>query len=61
MNGKVSTAVVLFKKRKKKNGKYPAKLRLTHERKQMYYTIDTKDRIYEFSIEEFEKIVSPKH
>jgi integrase len=60
MNGKVSTAVVLFKKRKKKNGKYPAKLRLTHERKQMYYTIDTKDRIYEFSIEEFEKIVSPK-
>ena len=60
MNSKVSTAVVLFKKRIKKNGKYPAKLRLTHDRKQMYYTIDTKDRVYEFTVEEFKKITSTK-
>lgn len=60
MTGKVSTAIVLFKKRQKKNGKYPVKLRLTHDRKQMYYNIDTKDRVYEFTVEEFEKITSAK-
>ncbi len=60
MSNKVNTAIVLFKKRQKKNGKYPAKLRLTHDRKQMYYNIDTKDRVYEFTEEEFEKITSPK-
>ena len=60
MSGKVSTAIVLFKKRKKKNGKYPAKLRLTHDRKQMYYNIDTKDRVYEFTVDEFDKIISSK-
>ncbi len=60
MSNKVSTAIVLFKKRQKKNGKYPAKLRLTHDRKQMYYNIDTKDRVYEFTEEEYEKIISPK-
>lgn len=60
MANKVSTAIVLFKKRQKKNGKYPAKLRVTKDRKQMYYNIDTKDRVYEFSEEEFEKITSPK-
>lgn len=60
MSTKVTTAVVLFKKRQKKNGKYPAKLRLTSDRKQMYYTIDTKNRVYEFSEDEFEKITSPK-
>jgi integrase len=60
MNAKVSTAIVLFKKRKKKNGKYPAKLRLTTDRKQVYYTIDTKDRVYEFTVDEFAKITSPK-
>lgn len=60
MTGKVSTAIVLFKKRKKKNGKYPAKLRLTHDRRQMYYNIDTKDRVYEFTVDEFDKITSSK-
>lgn len=60
MSHKVSTAIVLFKKRQKKNGKYPAKLRLTHDRKQMYYNIDTKDRVYEFTEDEFEKITAPK-
>jgi len=60
MTSKVSTAIVLFKKRKKKNGTYPAKLRLTHERKQMYYNIDSKNRIYEFTEDEFEKITAPK-
>lgn len=60
MSTKVSTAIVLFKKRQKKNGKYPVKLRLTHDRKQMYYNIDNKNRVYEFTEEEFEKITSPK-
>ncbi|WP_430811607.1 MULTISPECIES: tyrosine-type recombinase/integrase [unclassified Carboxylicivirga] len=60
MSAKVSTAIVLFKKRLKKNGKYPAKLRLTHNRKQMYYTIDTKNRVYDFTEDEFEKIIAPK-
>lgn len=60
MSHKISTAIVLFKKRQKKNGKYPAKLRLTHDRKQMYYNIDTKDWVYEFTEEGFEKITSPK-
>ena len=60
MTGKVSTAIVLFKKRKKKNGKYPAKLRLTHNRKQMYYNIDNKNRVYEFTEDEFSKITSVK-
>ncbi len=60
MTGKVSTVIVLFKKRKKKNGKYPAKLRLTHNRKQQYYSIDNKDRVYEFTEDEFSKIISAK-
>ncbi len=60
MSSKVTTAIVLFKKRKKKSGKYPAKLRLTYSRKQFYYTIDTKDRVYEFTEEEFEKIQGSK-
>jgi len=60
MDSKVSTAIVLFKKRKKKNGKYPAKLRLTHNRKQMYYNIDSKNRVYEFTSDEFAKIVASK-
>ncbi len=60
MANKVSTAVVLFTKRTKKNGKYPAKLRITHNRVQRYYGIDTKERTYEFTQEEFEKITSSK-
>lgn len=60
MTSKVSTAIVLFKKRKKKNGKYPAKLRLTNNRKQVYYSIDSKNRIYEFTEEEFTRITAPK-
>src|SRR6056297_2345967 len=60
MSTKVTTAVVLFKKRQKKNGTYPAKLRLTCDRRQMYYTIDTKNRVYEFTEDDFNKITGPK-
>lgn len=60
MSTKVNTAIVLFKKRQKKNGKYPAKLRITCDRRQMYYNIDSKHRTYEFFEAEFEKIISPK-
>jgi integrase len=52
--------VVLFKKRQKKNGKYPAKLRLASDRRQMYYTIDSKNRVYEFTEDDFNKITGPK-
>lgn len=60
MAEKVSTAIILFKKRKKKNGKYPVKLRLTQNRKQIYYSVDNNNRVYEFTEEEFKKITSPK-
>ncbi len=60
MANKISTAIILFKKRAKNNGKYPAKLRLTYNRNQRYFSIDTKERVYEFTPNEFEKIVSPK-
>jgi integrase len=60
MSTKVTTAVVLFKKRQKKNGTYPAKLRLTCDRRQKYYTIDTKNRVYEFTEDDFNKITGPK-
>jgi hypothetical protein len=60
MANKVSTAIILFTKRAKANGKYPAKLRITHNRVQRYYGIDTKNRTYEFTPQEFEKITSPK-
>lgn len=59
ING-ASTAIVLFTKRAKKNKKFPAKLRVTHNRVQRYYSIDTKERIYEFTPEEFKKIRAPK-
>jgi len=60
MASKVSTAIVLFKKRAKNNGKYPAKLRVTYSRNQRYFGIDTKERVYEFTTTEFEKILAPK-
>lgn len=60
MSVEVSTAIVLFKKRSKKNGKYPAKLRLTHNRRQMYYSIDSKNRVYEFTEDELRRIIAPK-
>ena len=60
MSSKVTTSIVLYKSQKKKNGKHPAKLRVTYNRKQMYYSIDTKDRIYEFTSDEFEKVLTPK-
>jgi hypothetical protein len=60
MANKVSTSIVLFKKRAKNNGLYPAKLRVTYNRNQRYFAIDSKERIYEFSEKEFEKILAPK-
>ncbi|WP_075604134.1 site-specific integrase [Saccharicrinis aurantiacus] len=60
MGNKVSTSIVLYKSQTKKNGKHPAKLRITYNRKQMYYSIDTKDRIYEFTPSDFEKVRTPK-
>ena len=60
MGAKVSTAIVLYKSQTKKNGKHPAKLRVTHNRKQMYYSIDNKERVYEFTPEEFNKVIAPK-
>lgn len=60
MANKVSTAIVLFTKRAKKSGKYPAKLRVTYNRTQRYYSIDTKEKAYEFTPKEFEKIIAPK-
>nr|WP_319398780.1 site-specific integrase [uncultured Carboxylicivirga sp.] len=60
MGAKVSTAIVLYKSQTKKNGKHPAKLRVTYNRKQMYYSIDNKERVYEFTPEEFNKVTAPK-
>lgn len=60
MGTKVSTAIILYKSQTKKNGKHPAKLRVTYNRKQMYYSIDNKERIYEFTIEEFNKVTASK-
>jgi len=57
---KVTTSIILYKSQTKKNGKHPAKLRITYNRKQMYYSIDSKNRIYEFTPLEFEKVISPK-
>ncbi len=56
----VSTAIVLYKARIKNNNKYPVKLRITQNRVQKYYGIDRKDRRYEYTEEEFEKIISQK-
>ena len=60
MGAKVSTSIVLYKSQTKKNGKHPAKLRVTYNRKQMYYSIDNKERVYEFTPEEFNKVLAPK-
>lgn len=60
MANKVSTSIVLFKKRAKNNGKYPAKLRVTYNRNQRYFSIDNKERIYEFSPAGFDKITGSK-
>ena len=60
MGKKVSTSIILYKSQTKKNGKHPAKLRVTFNRKQMYYSIDTKERAYEFTPSEFEKVLTPK-
>lgn len=60
MANKVSTSIVLFKKRAKNNGKYPAKLRVTYNRNQRYFSIDNKIRVYEFTQQEFEKVTAPK-
>jgi len=60
MDSKVTISIVLYKKRIKKNNKYPAKLRITYNRIQKYYGIDNKDRVYEFTEDEFDKIISPK-
>ena len=60
MANKVSTSIVLFKKRAKNNGKFPAKLRVTYNRNQRYFSIDNKERIYEFTPAEFDKITGSK-
>ncbi len=60
MANKISTSIVLLTRREKDNGKYPAKLRVTYNRVQRYYGIDTKDRTYEFTSKEFEKITGAK-
>lgn len=60
MANKVSTSIVLFKKRAKNNGTFPVKLRVTYNRNQRYFGIDTKERVYEFTPKEFEKITAPK-
>lgn len=60
MANKISTAIVLFTKRAKSSGKYPAKLRITYNRVQRYYGIDTKERTYEFTKDEFKKITGEK-
>nr|WP_321453130.1 site-specific integrase [uncultured Carboxylicivirga sp.] len=60
MGAKVSTSIVLYKSQTKKNGKHPAKLRVTYNRKQMYYSIDNMERVYEFTPEEFNKVLAPK-
>jgi len=49
------TAIVLDKRRPLKDGKYPVKLRVTHNRKQQYYA--TK---YSFSEEEYNKVTGDK-
>lgn len=60
MGGKVTTSIILYKSQKKKNGKHPAKLRVTFNRKQMYYSIDSKNKVFEFTPNEFKKVMSPK-
>lgn len=60
MANKVSTAIILFKKRAKNNGKYPAKLRVTYNRNQRYFAIDNKERIYDFTPAEFDKVTGSK-
>ncbi|MBI9055742.1 MAG: site-specific integrase [Bacteroidales bacterium] len=60
MANKVSSSIVLFKKRAKNNGKFPAKLRVTYNRNQRYFSIDNKERIYEFTHAEFDKITGAK-
>jgi len=51
---------ILYTSQTKVNGKSPVKLRVTYNRKQMYYGIDTKDRVYEFTPDEFKKVTAPK-
>ncbi len=60
MGAKVTTCIILYKGQTKKNGKHPAKLRVTFNRKQMYYSIDNKERVYEFTPDEFDKVLAPK-
>ncbi|HRI59587.1 MAG TPA: site-specific integrase [Saprospiraceae bacterium] len=53
MKNKVSVKVILDKRRPKKNGIYPVKLRVTYQREQKYFPTN-----YDLNEEDFEKITN---
>jgi len=52
---KVTTATILDTRRKKQNGVYPLKLRITYKRKQKYYSIGI-----DLTKQDYQKVISPK-
>jgi len=59
MDAKVTTGIILDTRRKKEDGTYPVKLRLTQKGKRKYFSIDSKTRSYSFTKREFEAIMKP--
>ncbi|MFP4023748.1 MAG: tyrosine-type recombinase/integrase [Thiohalospira sp.] len=59
MDAKVTTGIILDTRRKKEDGTYPVKLRLTQKGKRKYFSIDSKTRSYSFTKREFETIMKP--
>ncbi len=55
MKERVSTAIVLDKRRMKKDGTYPVKIRLTWHSKQMYYSINQ-----DLTEKDFESAIKPR-
>jgi integrase/recombinase XerD len=47
---KANTTIIIDKRKALKNGKYPVKLRVTHNRKQQYYPADLSMSITEFDL-----------
>ncbi len=52
---KVTTAIILDTRKKRKTGLFPVTLRVTYMRKQKYYVMG-----YHYTPEEFEKVIGPK-
>ncbi|MDK2978982.1 MAG: integrase/recombinase XerD [Bacteroidales bacterium] len=59
MDAKVTTGIILDTRRKKEDGTYPVKLRLTQKGKRKYFSIDSKTLSYSFTKREFETIMKP--